>query len=210
MIKLFLILLSFLFINNSFAGQNDLTSCYAPKVPAKDAVFNAELFVVVDQTTLFNMPLKQAIANSARPFLEPGSGVTVIKFSAYKMGQYTDVLTSIKLDSEIPKDMRDDISKKTLTTFDRCIKYQSKKAGHIVGNALKNAFEGASENFDKSDVLFSLKAASIRVNKSEAHKKVVLIASDMLENSSISSFYSRQAVRRGTDEQAEEARSWRR
>lgn len=194
--KINIFFLMFLFISSpSFANNNGLESCYTEEMKINDERFDTELFVIVDQTTLFNLTLKQSVSDNIQPFMRPGNGVTLIKFSAYKLGQYTDVITAVKFDSEISRDMRNDISKRKLKTFDRCMKVQIKKASYLVGGALKQVFGGASDKLDKSDVLFSLKAVSLRVKKSKAKRKVVLIASDMLENSSIASFYSSREVR---------------
>lgn len=199
--KINIFFLMFLFISSpSFANNNGLESCYTEEMKINDERFDTELFVIVDQTTLFNLTLKQSVSDNIQPFMRPGNGVTLIKFSAYKLGQYTDVITAVKFDSEISRDMRNDISKRKLKTFDRCMKVQIKKASYLVGGALKQVFGGASDKLDKSDVLFSLKAVSLRVKKSKAKRKVVLIASDMLENSSLTSFYANKTVRKITPE----------
>jgi hypothetical protein len=54
----------------------------------------------------------------------------------------------------------------------------------------------ATNDLSKSDILAALKDISDKVRASPASDKVVLLASDMLENSSVSSFYSHNAVRR--------------
>lgn len=73
---------------------------------------------------------------------------------------------------------------------------QTKQASRLLGGAMKSAFSIGNNNIAKSDVLASLKDISSRVKKSTADRKIVLIASDMLENSSISSFYAKQSVRK--------------
>jgi hypothetical protein len=73
---------------------------------------------------------------------------------------------------------------------------QSAQAGQAVGGALRTSFEGTSGEIAKSDVLASLKDISGKVKQSQASEKVVLLVSDMLENSSVSSFYASQSVRR--------------
>ncbi len=49
-------------------------------------------------------------------------------------------------------------------------------------------------------MLAGLKDISSKVRQSTAKRKIVLLASDMLENSSVSSFYANQAVRQITPE----------
>jgi hypothetical protein len=182
-------------------GQNAVSSCYSDKVPAPKAIPDVEMFVIVDQTTPFDSGLKQAIANNVRPFIKAGSAISVVQFSAFMQGHYTDVLVSVNLDPELPQDKRGDISKPLLNKFDQCQRNQPRQAGQLVGAALKTAFGNSSSGIDKSDVLASLKDISAKSRQSKAQRKIVLLASDMLENSSISSFYSKQAVRQINIEQ---------
>ncbi len=176
--------------------QGAVPSCFSDKLPTpKEGSIDTELFVVVDQTTLFDTGLKQSIANSIKPFIKPGNAISVTQFSAFTQGHYTDVLVNATLDPELTQDVRNDVSKPLLSKFDQCEAGQPRMAGQAVGGALKSAFGGSSNSIDKSDVLASLKDISSRVKRSTAKRKIVLLASDMLENSSVSSFYAKQAVR---------------
>ncbi|MCB5188029.1 hypothetical protein LG200_08435 [Methylobacillus caricis] len=172
-----------------------LPACYHAKLPAPDARPETEIFVVIDQTTVFDNSLKQSIANNLRPFLSANNAFSVIRFSAYTQGQYTEVLVSGALDPLIAQSARNDISKPVLAKFDQCIANQPKQAAQLAGAALKSVFDGSRSSISKSDVIASFKDISTRVRQSVANQKVVLIASDMLENSSVTSFYTNQAVR---------------
>lgn len=178
------------------AGQMDaIPTCHNAKIPALGTATATELFVIIDQTTPFNNNLKQSVADNVRPFLQPNQAFSVTQFSAFTQGHYTEVLVSGKQDAVLAQKIRDDISKPVLSKFDQCIAMQSKMATQLVGRAMKSAFGDGGNNIAKSDVLASLKDISSKVQQSKAERKVVLIASDMLENSSISSFYAKQAVR---------------
>ena len=174
----------------------ELNSCYSAQLPdLASGSIDSELFIVIDQTTLFDVALKQSIANNIRPFIKAGNAISVIQFSAFTQGHYTDVLASVKLDGELSQTDRNAVPKPALGKFDRCISNQPSQASAIIGMALKSIFVGSSNGIEKSDVIASLKDISTRVARSKAKRKIVLIGSDMLENSSISSFYSKQAVR---------------
>lgn len=178
------------------AGNNDAApTCYSEKMSAPKVTTDTEIFLVIDQTTLFDGDLEQSIADNVRPFLKSGNAFSVTQFSAYTQGHYTEVLVSGKLDTELPKGVRDDISKPALTKFDQCMALQPRLAGQLVGGAMKAAFGGSSSDIAKSDIFASLKDISGKVRQSTAQHKIVLLASDMLENSSVSSFYAKQAVR---------------
>lgn len=185
-----------LFSCAAVAGNTDaVPTCYHEKMPAQKTATDTEIFVVIDQTTMFDGGLKQSIANNVRPFLKPGNAFSVTQFSAFTQGHYTDVLVSGKLDTVLTKTARDDVSKLVLNKFDQCMTAQPRLAGQLLGGAMKSAFGDSSSDIAKSDVYASLKDISGKVRQSAAQHKVVLLASDMLENSSVTSFYTKQAVR---------------
>lgn len=192
------LLLTMAVMTSASAGQTDaVPSCYDSKLAAKHAPLETELFIAIDQTTPLDNALKQSVADNIRSFLAPNNGFSVITFSAYTQGHYMEVKVSGKLDPALDSAQRNDISKPILAKFDQCMAKQPQYAGQLIGTALRAAFEGSSSDIAKSDVLGSLKAISSKVRESSAKNKVVLLVSDMLENSSISSFYDKgQSVRK--------------
>lgn len=180
----------------SALAQNALPSCFEyANLPSPKKTIGTELFVVIDQTTPLDANLQQSIANNMKPFLQPGNAYSVTQFSAFTQGHYTDVLVNTKLDHALDTDARNDIGKNQLAKYDQCMAIQNPNAAKLAGAALRKAFSGSSSDVAKSDVLGSLKDIAGKVKQSNAKQKVVLLASDMLENSSISSFYAKQAVR---------------
>ncbi|MGO0791312.1 hypothetical protein ACTOWA_15745 [Herbaspirillum seropedicae] len=181
-----------LFSGSAWGGAIDaIPTCYDNKmVGAPTGVLDTELFVAIDQTTLLDGGLKQSVADNLKPFLAPGNGFQVVTFSAYTQGHYTEVLASGKLDAPMEANRRNDVSKTALAKFDQCMGRQPQLAAQIAGGALRAAFDGTSGEIAKSDVLASLKAIADLSRKSKARNKIVLLVSDMLENSSVSSFYA--------------------
>lgn len=179
----------------TLAATDAIPTCYDSKLSAPAIPLAKEIFVIIDQTTLLDDQLKQSVANQIRPFLTAGNGFSVLVFSAFTQGKYTQLLTSGQLNHPLPTDQRNDVSKPRLSKFDQCIARQSALAMQAMGGALRAAFEGTSGEIAKSDILASLKDIAGRIRQSEATEKVVLLVSDMLENSSFSSFYARQSVR---------------
>lgn len=173
------------------AGQTDVIhTCYDKSIKSDVGVLDTELFVAIDQTTLLDQRLKQLVADNIKPFLLPNMGFAILTFSAYTQGHYTEVLTSAKLDAPLDVTKRSDIPKLALAKFDQCFSHQQQQAAQLVGNALRSAYDGTTSEIAKSDVLASIKSISTLVQNSKAHNKIVLLVSDMLENSSISSFYA--------------------
>lgn len=179
------------------AAQNTLPDCYAyAKLAAPVGTVSTELFVVIDQTTPLGQSLQQSVANNIKPFLLAGNAFSIIQFSAFTQGHYTDALVSARLSRVIAEHDRNAIGKQQLAKFDQCMSLQGSNSALLAGAALKKAFQGTSSDVAKSDVMASLKDISTKVMRSDAQEKIVLIVSDMLENSSVSSFYAKQAVRK--------------
>lgn len=187
-----------------WAGQqNAVRSCYdIAKMEQHSAPVDTALFVVIDQTTPLDDNLRRSVEANAQRLLQPGNSFAVTRFAAFTQGYYTEVLVSGRLDSALSQDARDDVSKPLLARFDNCMKYQLPFAGKLVHDALQQIYTGISNSIAKSDVLASLKEISAPVRGAQAARKVVLVASDMLENSSVTSFYANHAVR-GLDVQRE-------
>lgn len=190
--KLFAFLACLMLSGSALASQlNALPVCHDDKrLPANAGPLDTEIFVAIDQTTPLDVRLKQLAADNIKPFIRQNNGFSVMTFSAYTQGHYMEVKVSGKLDAVLDTEQRNDISKPVLAKFDQCIVQQPRQAAQVIGSALRAAFEGTSSDIAKSDVLASIKAISSKVRESTARNKVVLIVSDMLENSSISSFYS--------------------
>lgn len=179
-------------------ATNALPDCYqyAQLKRQSPASVQTELFVVIDQTTPFNSDLRQSLAQQISPLLSAGNALTVFAFSAYTQGYYTRRLLHARMDSPMPASARDDSGKALLQKFDQCLTFQKQGVQKLTQEALVKALSQASSSIAKSDVLGSLKDIATQVQTSSAQRKVVLLASDMLENSSISSFYSSKAVRK--------------
>jgi hypothetical protein len=176
----------------ALAGNTDaVRSCQDKQLPPFPPTAH-ELLVVVDQTTPLSPALQQSVANNIKPFLVAGNSFSVVVFSAYTQGHYTDVLASGKLDALLPAEARNDIAKPVLSKLDQCQQRQPQQAAQAAGQALRAAYQGTSSNIAKSDIYASLKAISSVIKQSAAQDKIVLIVSDMLENSSVANFYAEQ------------------
>ena len=174
---------------------NDIPSCYKANKLSNNSSSDYELFVMVDQTTIFDSKLKSAIKENVRRLVKPGASFVVADFSSFSQGRYVEVLSAGTLEKTISDDERQDISVKLLRNFDNCMHGQLNYGMKIAANALNTALGGSSSDLARSDVITSLKEFSGRVKSSTVKNKIVLIASDMLENSSITSFYSKQMLR---------------
>ena len=191
-------ILKFVLLTVSFTalGQTSIIpSCYNTKLPAMNKEIQQDLFVLIDQTTILDAQLKQQVADQVRPFLVAGNSFSILVFSSYSQGKYTQLLVTGGLEQKITTIARNDISKTLLAKHDQCMTRQPFIASQAAGAALKFAFENSTNDLAKSDIFSSLKEISGKVRQSTASSKIVLVVSDMLENSSITSFYQNKTVR---------------
>ena len=179
------------------ASGNALPDCYqyAKATRQAPAQTQVELFVLIDQTTPFNAQLRQSLGQQIAPLLAPGNALSVFAFSAYTQGFYTQRLLHARMDTPMPQAQRDGTGKTQLKQLDQCLQFQQQGIQKLTQEALIKVLGQGGSSISKSDVLSSLKDLSGPIRNSNAQRKVVLLASDMLENSSVSSFYQSRSVR---------------
>lgn len=175
---------------------NDIPSCYAAnKMKIKPPPTEAEVFVLIDQTTPLDPSLQDAVRENVGRLIKAGSAFVIGSFSSFGQGRYLEVLSAGTLEGQIDPKSRDDISVKVLRNFDTCMAGQADFGRKSAAGSLNKALTGTSPELAKSDVMGSLKELSSRVKQSVAKEKIVFLVSDMLENSGISSFYASKNVR---------------
>lgn len=184
-------------LNASAGVINDIPSCYkANKLDNPSPAPALELFVAIDQTTPLDANLKRQVLEIIGAQMKPGNAYSLFTFSAYNQGNYLNMLSRGELEKNLPAAVRDDTGNKVLSQFDACMAGQQRYAGQLLGKNLQQSLGNSSDNLAKSDVLASLKEISSRIAQSGAKNRVLLLVSDMLENSSVSSFYANRAVRK--------------
>ena len=192
----------------SAAGPRDnaIPSCYdqlreyAPRNAAGD------LTVIIDQTAYLDARMRQIVRETVDRLLRPGTNVSIATFSAYLQGHYLDVLVAGQVEAPVEAGQRDFVSKRELRQNDECLRDQFAFAHRLVAKALDGAFAGIDPNVERSDILAALRDLSRRVRAAPAEARLVVVVSDMLENSSITSFYQGNRLR-GIDPDGEMRRA---
>ena len=177
--------------------RNDITSCYDyAKLPEyRVDQPEAELFILVDQTVRLDVPLKKAVHQQVPNFAKPGNKVTVVTFSALAAGKYTNITFEGKFDHPMNTSVRNSLGRQHLQKFDNCMKMQG-KAINLLNVKLKDSFNDGEQSFPRTELVGSLLNVSTEVvAQSTANRKILLVVSDMLENSETLSFYSKGRVR---------------
>jgi len=192
------ILLTLLALSTLILARNDVPSCYdALKLANPNPTVGKELFILVDQTTPLDKNMMIYTYKNMMKFIKNGYAVTIASFSANANGKYTDVAYAGKLENLLPDNAKHDIAKKTLRKYQGCMNGQYKYAKKKATKALVAVLKGANKKLPHSDIIKSLDdiAAHI-IAPSNASKKVVLLVSDMIEHSSITSFYHKGLIKK--------------
>lgn len=178
------------------APQNQIPSCYtANKLTPSGPVITQDYIVLIDQTTMLDNELQMSLAGMLRSMVKPGSAITVLTFSAFTQGRYMNLAGYGELEAPMNDKVRNSIGVKVLKNFDGCMAGQKNFALKLFNGVVGKALQGSSFDLKKSDVLSALAEASRVVKNTKTQHKTVLIVSDMLENSTISSFYQNNNVR---------------
>ncbi len=179
-------------------ARNDVPSCYdALKIDGPKGPAQKELFILVDQTTVLDKNMMIFTYKNMMKFIKNGYAVTIASFSANANGKYTDVVYSGQLETLLEDKEKHTIAKKSLRKYQSCMNGQYKYAKKKATKALVRVLKGANKKLPHSDIVKSLNDISKYIIKpSKSHKKVVLLVSDMMEHSSITSFYSKGSLKK--------------
>jgi len=191
-------LLTILTLSTLLLARNDVPSCYkALHIENPDPIPEKELFILVDQTTQLDKNMMIYTYKNMMKFIKNGYAVTIASFSSNSNGKYTDVPYSGKLESLLPDAAKHEIAKKKLRKYQACMNGQYRYAKKKATKALVATLKGANKKLPHSDILKSLSdIAAHLIKPSKAKEKVVLLVSDMMEHSSITTFYTKGSLKK--------------
>ena len=176
---------------------NRVPSCYATnKMEMAAPAPQHEVFILLDETTPLDDNLKAKLYSITQSLIRPGVRFSVLSFSAYAQGRYLNRHVAGVVELPLSEKARPSIGAKVLKKFDACMAAQELYGCNLALKAEKQVLDQATVDLKKSDVIANLSEVSHLVKASPAPKKTLLVVSDMLENSSIASFYAKNAVRR--------------
>ncbi|MEA2740098.1 MAG: hypothetical protein QOH05_3405 [Acetobacteraceae bacterium] len=166
--------------------------CYAAThIAAPGSTPSASIFVFVDETTLFDDRLKQEAIDEATGFLAANRSFAVGRFSAFVQGRYADITTTGGIQPNLTDEQRYVLPRTQIRDFDVCYARQAAAVKQGIGEAVLGIMNNATSEIVRSDIMTSLQGLSKAVQADPSSRKVVLVVSDMLENSSIASFYEK-------------------
>ena len=171
-------------------------SCYADTglESARPPVTQA-LFVVIDQTFGLDANLRDTVGKTAELLMGNRGDIALYTFSALDRDHYPTRVASGSVELLVADAARASLPVRRLKKLDDCLGQQLDFARGQFADKLAAATDNASTQFSHSAIERGLAQISEAVRKSSARDKVVLLVSDMLEHSDVTSFYKQHSLR---------------
>lgn len=155
----------------------------------------AALFIVADESVGFDKNMIMRANEMMVEWLEPGRNIEVIRFSSGVKGRYTESVTSGRLDPEPSEDFINSLKRSELGKFNKLHQQQLRLAKIQAQKGLLSIIQSSNKSVPYSDIVSNMRHVSPHIKAFPAKRKVVLVISDMFENSSITTFYSKGHVK---------------
>lgn len=179
------------------AERNDIPDCYgyAKVIDHRQPGSGRELTVIVDQTIPMPENIQKAAWGQINRFVAPGDKIRLYSFSAFLPDQFMQLRFAGELNQPLEGKVRDSVGMQSLRSFDKCVAEQQaffrKKFGQVFVSSLREA----SEDIPRSEIFHSLRDIGEDLARQPAEERVILLISDMLENSDFGSFYVNNRIR---------------
>lgn len=177
--------------------RNDVPACYpyAQLTHHQPAPSGRELVVIIDETVPMSQALKRSAWDSAMRYVRPGDSIRLYQFSAFLQDHYMKLLFAGQLDSPLQGKVRNSIGSKSLKQLDGCLQQQAAFFQKTFGQHFAAGFGKPGVDIARSEILGSLRRITGDFAERPVRERVVLLVSDMLENSDFSSFYQSNRIR---------------
>ena len=154
------------------------------------------LTVLIDQTVGFQPREITEITQHVTSWMTSGREVFIYSFSSNSGNENVIRVYAVRVNPEADEDWKNWLKKSQRQRFEACEREQPEEARKRVKFTVGSILNGSSTSIPRSEILNSLQLVSEGIKMGAAKRKVVFIASDMLENSSMISFYQNRKLRK--------------
>jgi hypothetical protein len=177
--------------------RNDIPGCYpyAQLSQQQPAPSGRELVVIIDETVQMSQALQRSAWDHAMRYVRPGDSVRLYQFSAFLQNHYMKLQFAGVLDVPLQGKVRNSIGSKSLKQLDACLQQQAAFFQKTFGQQFVGSFGKPGEEIARSEIFGSLRKIAEDLAKRPSQERVVLLVSDMLENSDFGSFYQSNRIR---------------
>jgi len=197
-VKGVLIFIMLLFVPTSLYAivKFPVTTCQLLKIGEFRESPEAALFVLIDQSFKTDNNLRVNTNSIIDKWLGYGKYVEVYSFSSAIPGRYLKRITGGRVDDNVREDeIENTLIRSVREDYQLYHNLQEKEARKAVNRALLEVYNGVDERIPYTDIFRSLTEVAEHVKNYKSNNKILLIVSDMLENSTIDSFYSSGGIK---------------
>ncbi len=151
-----------------------------------------DILIVIDQTTPLSKRLEAHLLQQLEPLYVEGNTITIAEVSTFSKDYYTRIVDHTIIDSSLTYEDEQSVPKNKIKKIQKCIQKQSEDARSMIPTEIKKTLSNSKNSIDQSELFKSFQdLANSTLKKSSSGKNVILIVSDMLEHSSVTSFYGK-------------------
>jgi hypothetical protein len=161
-----------------------------------DVAPKRSLYVIVDQTVDYSKKMKAKVHTLLTEWGQPGDQIKIARFTANFRDSYPSVEFVGHLEPAAGEKYLRSLHLRDRKELESCLQAQREKFDEDYQASLKKVVEGSNPKAPKTDIFYSLKQLSKHMLDKDVKDKTVLLVSDGLENSSISSFYRAGKIRK--------------
>lgn len=185
------------FLGYANEHRNDIPSCYQSLgIKSVDQNPQRNVILVIDETFVLPDALKDDAYQKVTRFVKAGDRIYLYKFSAFLAGHYFGLPFVGYLEVPLTGRDRNSTSMVLVKNLDACIDKQKAYFKKMIGKTMLQSFAKENVNIAKSEIFSALQQIGKDIQvQSSANENIILLMSDMLENSEFTSFYANQSVK---------------
>ena len=190
-----LFLLTILYSVTTVASED---SCFAGIKYAQPTEHRANrgLYILIDETVPLSKEMKAKVERLVRGWGKQGDMVKIARFSASYRGLYPELVFHQKIESPPDSAFLYNLHYRDKVLIKQCLQEQKEKFNKEFGMQFNAALKNLNPKIPKTELLGSLKQLSKKlVVPDEALEKTVLLISDGMENSAVTSFYKNKTLK---------------
>lgn len=181
---LFIFLLPFSLFSNS---------CYDIYGLKDENRVNSSIYILIDGTFEADFAMREQVYNNIKNLIHPNRYFYIAEFSAFIDNVYNKKIYDITIEDKMENSFF--TAKSTLKKLNKCLRDQKVFAKSKLPAVIEQVLDKEKENMIKSEILFALKDFSFIIKNDKSKYKIVIILSDMLENSALTTFYYKNSLR---------------
>lgn len=184
-------------------ARDNLGYCYGPVMAHIDRSLikppERELFILLDQTVRFDKKLAANLKEKTSEFIRPGDKITIVSFSANANGHFTEVVFTGALERPLPEKALSRTPMRQIKAYKKCMRTQEKNGKPFIMKSMFKALTLPNDDYDftNTELIGTINMLGRDlIGKLEIKNRILLVYSDVLENSALTTFFKKGEIRK--------------